>query len=99
MCAKKNCQKAQSPEIRGFGVFDVQDFFSDAEVSGVESVPDAGSWCIEAVHGLKPGGDPNVQEIQMWKGLAPDSSVSASEYVVDTPQSGASPLPHLIFSG
>ena len=51
MGAKKNCQKAQSPEIRGFGVFDVQDFFNEVEVSGVRYVPDAGSWCIEAVHG------------------------------------------------
>ncbi|WP_455911117.1 hypothetical protein [Pseudomonas putida] len=65
MCAKKNCQKAQSPEIRGFGVFGDSFFVNDLVVSGVGAVPDAGSWCIEAVHGLKPGGDPNVQAIKM----------------------------------
>jgi hypothetical protein len=49
-CAKKFLQKAQSPGIRGFGVFSFQVFFSAAEVPGIGSMPDAGSWCIEAVH-------------------------------------------------
>ncbi|WP_223817937.1 hypothetical protein, partial [Pseudomonas veronii] len=58
--AKKNLQKAQSPGIRGFGVFGVQVFFSGSAVSGVGSMPDAGSWCIEAVHGSEAFGGPNV---------------------------------------
>lgn len=49
-CAKKSFQKAQSPGIRGFGVFGTQVFFRGSEISGAGSMPDAGSWCIEAVH-------------------------------------------------
>jgi hypothetical protein len=49
-CAKKILQKAQSPGIRGFGVFGFQIFFCEADISGLGSVLDAGSWCIEAVH-------------------------------------------------
>ena len=67
MGAKKNCQKAQSPGIRGFGVFDVQDFFNEVEVSGVRYVPDAGSWCIEAVHGRQ-----TLCRSKCGRGLAPD---------------------------
>jgi hypothetical protein len=51
MCAKKNCQKAQSPGIRGFGVFAIWFFLNQAAVLRLGYVPDAGSWCIEAVHG------------------------------------------------
>jgi hypothetical protein len=49
-CPKKAQQTAQSPGIRGFGVFGFQILFSEVEVSGVGAVPDAGSCCIEAVH-------------------------------------------------
>jgi hypothetical protein len=51
-CAKNFLQKAQSPGIRGFGVFGFQVFISDAEVSCVGSMPNAGSWCLEAVHSI-----------------------------------------------
>jgi hypothetical protein len=52
MCAEKFFQKAQSPGIRGFGVFGFRIFLNAEQVSAVGSMPDAGSWCIEAVHGL-----------------------------------------------
>jgi hypothetical protein len=51
--AVNDCKKAQSPGIRGFGGFSVQEFFSDSDLSGLKSVPNAGSWCIEAVHNLQ----------------------------------------------
>ncbi|NVZ20286.1 hypothetical protein HX794_11615 [Pseudomonas costantinii] len=50
ICTEKNSQKAQSPGIRGFGVFGFQIFLSVAEILSIASVRDAGSWCIEAVH-------------------------------------------------
>jgi hypothetical protein len=50
-CAKKILKKAQSPGIRGFGVFGIQIVINEPEASCVGFMPDAGSWCIEAVHG------------------------------------------------
>jgi hypothetical protein len=54
MWAKKFLQKAQSPGIRGFGVFGSRVLLSEALALATRSMPDAGSWCIEAVHGAGP---------------------------------------------
>jgi hypothetical protein len=45
-CLRVFFYKAQSPGLRGFGVFGAQDLFE----SGLGFVRDSGSWCVEAVH-------------------------------------------------
>ncbi len=59
-CAKNFLQKAQSPGIRGFGVYWLRRVFNQTDIPGLESVPDAGSWCIQEVHNREIYGDPNV---------------------------------------
>ncbi|MEO8488462.1 hypothetical protein [Pseudomonas sp.] len=71
MRTKKIRQKAQSPGIRGFGVFEFQIFLGEVRISGIEAVPDAGSWCIEAVHSPE-----TLWRSKCGRGLAPDGGVS-----------------------
>jgi len=40
---------------------------------------------------------PNTTPVKCGRGLAPDSGVSVDIYLAETPSSGASPLPHLIY--